>query len=143
MPTAGKKPTDEEIESRVDACIPELMKEHGNTKDLVSAAIPRVFSDTIPTDHQLEVMKERVAYWEHPEKRAAEEQDEYLHPRNLGVLLSDLAESMKDNEGPGVVEARSGLEEASRSWEQGDQEGTAMKLYLACNELWLAVRRKT
>jgi hypothetical protein len=140
---AAKKPTDEEIESRVDACIQTLQKEHGTTKDIVSAAIPRVFSDTIPTDHQLEVMKDRIAYWENPQNQSAEDQsDDYLHPRNLAILLSDLADSMKESDGTGVVEARSGIEEASRSWEQGDQEAAAMKLYVACNELWLALRNK-
>jgi hypothetical protein len=40
------------------------------------------------------------------------------------------------------VEARTDIEEAARSWDQGDKEAAALKLYLAANELWIALRRQ-
>jgi hypothetical protein len=143
MPTPEKRPTDAEIEARVDACIRELMDRHGRAADLSSAVMERVFTDTIPTDRQLAVMKERIEYWLHPEARREEEADEdALNPANLGWLLAELAESMRASEIPGVVEARTDLEEAARSWDQQDKDAAMLKAYLAANELWIALRRQ-
>ena len=139
-----KRPTDAEIEARVDACIRELMDRQGKGSDLSAAVMERVFTDTIPTDRQLNVMKERVSYWQDPGSRTPSEDlgDDALDPSNMGVLLSELADTMKTSDVPGVVEARTDIEEAARSWDQGDKEAAALKLYLAANELWIALRRQ-
>ena len=132
---AEKKPTDSEIEARVDACIHEVMEAQGQTSNLASPVTEKVFADTIPTDRQLRVMRERIAYWQHPESRPAEETgDEALTSANLAALLVELADGMK----PG--EARAAVEEAARCSERGDHAGSALKLYLAVSELWAAVR---
>jgi hypothetical protein len=139
-----KRPNDAEIEARVDACIRELMDRQGKGSDLSAAVMERVFTDTIPTDRQLNVMKERIAYWQHPESRPPAEDmgDDALDPSNMGVLLSELADTMKNSDVPGIVEARTDIEEAARSWDQGDKEAATLKLYLAANELWIALRRQ-
>jgi hypothetical protein len=141
---AEKRPTDAEIEARVDACIRELIDRQGKGADLSSAVMERVFTDTIPTDRQLTIMKERISYWQDPESRAPVEDlgDDALDPSNMGVLLSELADSMKSSDVPGIVEARTDIEEAARSWDQDDKDACTLKLYLAANELWLALRRQ-
>jgi hypothetical protein len=139
-----KRPTDSEIEARVDACIRELMDRQGKGSDLSAVVMERVFTDTIPTDRQLTVMKERISYWQDPGSRPPSEDlgDDALDPSNMGVLLSELADTMKASEVPGIVEARTDIEEAARSWDQGDKEAATLKLYLAANELWIALRRQ-
>ena len=139
-----KRPTDAEIEARVDACIRELMDRQGKGANLSAAVMERVFTDTIPTDRQLTVMKERVDYWQNPDSRPGMEDlgDDALDPTNMGVLLSELADGMKTSDVPGIVEARTDIEEAARSWDQGDKDAVTLKLYLAANELWIALRRQ-
>jgi hypothetical protein len=138
-----KRPTDAEIEARVDACIRELMDRHGRAADISSSVMERVFTDTIPTDRQLAVMKDRIDYWRDPSSRQEEDTDEdALNPSNLGLLLAELADSMRASDVPGVVEARTDLEEAARSWDQQDKDAAMVKVYLAANELWIALRRQ-
>jgi hypothetical protein len=139
---AEKRPTNAEIEARVDACIRELMDRQGSSVDLASAVMERVFTDTIPTDRQLNVMKERISHWQNPEAHSAEQPDEdALDPSNLATLLLEVADSMKSSNVPGVMEARTDIEEAARSWDQRDRDAAALKLYLAVNELWISLRR--
>jgi hypothetical protein len=141
---AEKRPTNAEIEARVDACIKELIDRHGKSADLSAQVMERVFTDTIPTDRQLTVMKERISYWQNPETRAVETADDEdaLDPANLATLLMELADSMKSSDVPGIVEARSDVEEAARSWDQRDKDAAALKLYLAVNEMWISLRRQ-